>query len=269
MATVIAQCKSCHQMIYWEDHIAGACSCPEGSLRQLLAQKQRRPATMARTASQAPVRQQLPDLTPEMLLSSSALREMRAAEGHTHRMPAPRPPRNEDRNAYRREYAASFDSEDEPAEDPAASLGSLEDIWGGAVARDTGRRGSLDIDFSTGELDYEPPVQQARPSGMGAASLPRFNVTRPPVDQTAFRRELVGANMREIGRTRNGQVIFSDRSTRSVDEPAPRPSFIEHTSRTVPASQANARTAAIRAAEHAKLPTAFEVLQRPFLEDDD
>jgi hypothetical protein len=223
---------------------------------------------MARTASQAAIRQQLPDLTPEMLLSSSALREMRAAEGYTQRMPVPRAPR-EDRNVFRREYAASFDSEDEPAEDPAASLGSLEDIWGGAVARDTGRRGSLDIDFSTGELDYDPPVQQARPSGMGAASQPRFNVTRPPTDQTAFRRELVGANMREIGRTRNGQVIFSDRSTRSVDEPAPRPSFIEHTSRAVPAPQANARTAAIRAAEHAKLPTAFEVLQRPFLEDDD
>ncbi len=291
MPQFLEQCSSCQLPIYLEEGISGSCDCLEGGLRQLLARRRlastqsspiKDPRT--RTASQTraqPQPQALPVLSPEMFLSSGALREMHAAQGMSVQRPRI--------EAEPRVSASSRLLRDEVQLDGEIDIDALStelgqdltDLWRDTVAADIGDGFSLD--FVADSLEA-PALRVRGPQGDPRGS--RFRVDRPPPVPEPFRRETIGGPMREIGSAR-GMRIFSDsRGMSARDLPGDRayPSIQEvldsnmrevtdsNTSRrppTIPARVANAREEARQMEEHARRPTSFDMLRGPDPFDND
>ncbi len=197
MAQFLERCSSCQSPIYLEDSVPGACSCLEGDLRQLLARRRiasgaatPAPARMTRVASMVqqplPHRESLPELSPEMFLSSGALREVQAAAGmrnRSHIMVDPKRFTTTVRMDRPAAVEVDFDLDMDGAIEmsmgngpaPSGLDAQLASIWERGVAADLGN--DFQVDFSAGDdIDLDTPSR----GPLGDPRGSRFRVDRPP-----------------------------------------------------------------------------------------
>ena len=259
MAQFVEACPSCRLAVYLEDNVPGACSCPEGALRQLLARARgpKKTAHTSRVANQAtpiprgaPRMGPLPDLSPEMFLSRSALQEVRAARtlpARTVRVP-----------------------EDFSFEDPGP--GAHDDLVD-AIWQTSRLAGNQDNDFQVefGGDDIDLDVAPTR-GPLGDPRGARFRVDRPPPEPARFQRDIIGGPMRDVGQAR-GHRIISDRGGIPARElpairEAPSQGQVVRTvgrpyEPRIPAREANARSETQRMADHMRRPTAYDAIRGP------
>jgi hypothetical protein len=243
MPMQIEWCSRCSAAIYDVDDVPGACGCPDGQLRGLLAMRRIAAGTPApqpvaspppvvtpswdtiqvavqkavRAAVQAPARAPLvtpiatpiaptsglPDLTPDILMSGNALAEYQAMRSGVIPSSSQAPVRG------RRGDEPVEVSWDDNGEDAPPVTGALEELWLGRAEMEQIASSGVDIEFSTPD-EYEAP---SRPRYSEAA---RFRVDRPPPRAPTPTGPRVGGVVRQ-----DGEVVGSRQALRQTAASAP------------------------------------------------